>query len=84
MPETPAQIENCLAFRCPQQWSALEPTAAPQIRHCPACQRSVYLCTSDREFLTHAREGRCVAVPLLGLAQLALGAPLAPDDLPQA
>lgn len=60
-----ASIENCWAFRCPQQWAALQLTDDPEVRFCPVCQQSVYLCTSDRDFLERAQQGHCVAVPML-------------------
>jgi len=82
-----ASIENCWAFRCLQQWAALQLTDNPQVRFCPTCQQPVYLCTSDRNFLERAQQGHCVAVPVLPttpagpLLPPALGAPLPPARL---
>jgi len=64
-------IQNCaprFQFRCPKRWDALQPTPHPGVRHCGACDRPVYLSADVEQALSHARQGRCVAL----LAPLAL------------
>jgi len=58
-------IQNCeprFLFRCPKRWDSLRPTQHPGVRHCGACDRPVYLGATVEQALTHARQGRCVAL----------------------
>lgn len=57
-------IENCAQFDfvCPQQWTALAPTAASAVRHCRACARDVQLYASVEDARVGAPPGACVAI----------------------
>jgi uncharacterized protein (TIGR02996 family) len=59
-----ARVEECIkfAFRCPQRWDTLLPTAEESIRHCSECGQDVYYCHSVAEARDHASAGHCVAV----------------------
>ncbi len=59
-----AVIECHFRFTCPRLWSRLERTEAESIRHCPACDRDVYLVLTEESFRAHAAHRHCVAVPL--------------------
>lgn len=71
------KIENCPAafrFQCPKQWENLKVSGRdPAVRHCTACAKPVYYCTTLSEAQDHARQGHCVAVQL--------GVLRYPDDL---
>ena len=58
------QIEGCPAFdfSCPKLWSELAPTDRDGVRHCGACEQSVYYCASIEEAREHAARGACVAL----------------------
>lgn len=51
-------------FKCPTAWHLLTPTASETIRRCPACERDVFLVTSEAELRDRAARGQCVAVPV--------------------
>ena len=57
-----ALIRCEFAFKCPQVWDRLEPTAVDTIRHCLECDRNVHLAVTQAEFRRAADEGLCVAV----------------------
>ncbi len=71
-------VRNCrFAFRCHQQWAALERTPDARVRYCHECAQDVHLCRNDRELRAAVVADRCVAVvapaeyelpPLVGLA----------------
>jgi hypothetical protein len=77
-------VRNCrptIPVPCPKQWEALEETADPYIRHCQACSRHVFFCSTDEQTLEHARAGDCVAreVPNRSeMAHIVLGRPRPP------
>ena len=82
-------ISNCesmFRFRCPMLWRELAPTASADVRHCAACDRDVFLCTTDEEAVEHAKVGHCIArevqvqdrPPLMLLGMPRLG--LKPED----
>jgi len=58
-------VENCpleFRFKCPQRWLSLRPTRDGDIRFCETCRREVFLCRGEDEAVSHAQEGRCVAI----------------------
>lgn len=60
-------IENCdehFAFKCPLKWENLQLTDDHKVRHCDACDKSVYHCNTVDEARDHAVLGECVAVSL--------------------
>jgi uncharacterized protein (TIGR02996 family) len=60
-------IENCdehFAFKCPLKWENLKLTDDHKVRHCDACNKSVYYCDTVVEARGYANEGQCVTVPL--------------------
>lgn len=60
-------LENCrvrFSVSCPMQWEALRGTDVPGVRHCDACDRRVYYCSTVRDLQHHALRGNCVAVDL--------------------
>ena len=57
------RVEKCeFALKCPKHWNDLDVTEDEGIRHCRFCERNVYLCVSQTEFISYANLGRCVAV----------------------
>ena len=44
------------------EWKQLGPTNDPDIRHCDSCNKNVYLCKTQSEFVENGNAGRCVAV----------------------
>jgi hypothetical protein len=65
LPWHEATITNCphsFQFRCPRNWSSLEPTADPLIRHCPVCQGAVHWGENDVVAERLGRQGQCVAL----------------------
>jgi len=83
-------IQNCqveFRNRCSFKWDSLATTADESIRHCSTCERSVFLCTNDKEAIEHARQGDCIAMPMLdgeGLPVVYLGEPQEPQPDPTA
>ncbi len=57
-----AKIECQFSFKCPQVWQLLTPTEQDGVRYCGECQREVFLCSSEEELQTHAKQNHCVAV----------------------
>jgi uncharacterized protein (TIGR02996 family) len=59
-----APIEGCFKFQfqCPRQWEKLKPTDDSFIRHCDACRKKVFYCTSVDHAQRHAARGHCVAI----------------------
>jgi len=62
-------IERCMRspgfdFRCPKDWGSLSLTDREDVRHCGACNKSVYYCTNVPEARGHAARGECVALDL--------------------
>jgi hypothetical protein len=59
-----AKVEYCVefAYRCPQRWDTLLPTADEAVRHCAASPRDVHYCASAREAHNRAEVGECVAL----------------------
>jgi len=55
--------ERLLKVRCPWSWDALGETPDADVRHCPSCDRDVYLCRKPADFVAHGERGRCVAIP---------------------
>lgn len=72
--EERAFIQNCeqrFRFVCPQQWTELEATDDPRVRHCNVCEKRVYYCEAVEEADRLAAEGKCVAwrfdeIPVVG------------------
>jgi hypothetical protein len=60
-----ARITCQFRFKCPQFWDRLQPSAEEEVRHCPECQRDVYLALTEEDFRKHSDEGRCMAVPVV-------------------
>lgn len=60
-----ARISCAFAFKCPKVWNRLQPTSEEGVRHCPACDRDVYLARTEEDFRRYADEGQCVAVRVL-------------------
>ncbi|MCH8041451.1 MAG: hypothetical protein IH977_14075 [Nitrospinae bacterium] len=60
-----ARISCDFSFQCPKTWEYLSPTDNAGIRHCPECNRDVYLALTEEVFRQHASEGLCVAVRVL-------------------
>ncbi|MGH2899699.1 MAG: FHA domain-containing protein [Solirubrobacteraceae bacterium] len=65
-------IEQCedapaFDFRCPKDWGSLAPTDRDDVRHCSACKKHVFYCSSVPEARTHASLGECVALDLRAL-----------------
>ncbi len=58
------EVEHCVefAYRCPQRWDTLTPTADASVRHCPECRQNVYYCRTPLEAYRRARKGQCVAI----------------------
>lgn len=52
-------------FKCPRVWDRLQPTAVQEVRHCPECERDVYLALTEEDLMRHRDKGRCVAVPMV-------------------
>ena len=59
---TEENIRCALAFVCPVQWEAMEPTARADVRLCSHCRSEVYEARSEEELRRLSAEGRCVAV----------------------
>jgi uncharacterized protein (TIGR02996 family) len=62
-----AEIERCapeFAFRCPQDWGALAPTAEPGVRYCSSCTKPVYYAATVAEARERAANRECVALDL--------------------
>jgi hypothetical protein len=59
-----ARIGCRFHFKCPQLWSRLQPTPAESVRHCPECDRDVYLALTEEDFRRHSEDGWCIAVPV--------------------
>ena len=60
-------IENCyykFEFKCPLQWDNLKKTDDSNIRFCNDCSKLVYKCKNKKEFDTHSKLGRCVALKI--------------------
>ena len=58
-------VPNCkLAFECPEDWDAMQPTADVGIRFCNQCDRTVHFCDSDELLRIAVRNGWCVAIPI--------------------
>lgn len=60
-------VEGCRVapeLRCTMDWSALAPTARPDVRSCGACKQAVHYCTTEDEALAQARRGHCVVLDL--------------------
>jgi len=65
-------IEQCedapaFDFRCPKDWGSLAPTDREDVRHCSACKKHVFYCSSVPEARSHASLGECVALDLRAL-----------------
>lgn len=60
-----ARIRCEFRFKCPQVWDRLRKTAVEGVRHCPECNRDVYLALTKEDVREHSDEGRCIAVPVL-------------------
>jgi hypothetical protein len=62
-----AKIWRCanpmMQMVCPIDWDALDPSAAPAVRHCMQCDQDVYLCTTPAQFIELAKRKECVALP---------------------
>ena len=58
------RIDKCLAFafECPKRWDALAPTGRDHVRHCDACAKPVYFCTSVDEARARGARHECVAI----------------------
>jgi uncharacterized protein (TIGR02996 family) len=59
------RLEACrlrFRFQCPARWDKLTPTAAPKVRFCESCRRSVHYCDTIDDARQHATAGECVAV----------------------
>lgn len=62
---TAAEIRNCdvrFRFKCPKQWSNLQPTSTKLIRHCETCNHDVFYCHTKEELNNRAKKGQCVAI----------------------
>jgi hypothetical protein len=60
-----SEINNCpveFSFKCPKTWHSLQVTGEARIRHCSACQSSVYWCDLASEAKKLAKEGKCIAI----------------------
>jgi hypothetical protein len=57
-------IQCKFVFKCPKVWLLLGPTAEATRRHCPACDRDVFLVRTEAELRDHTAAGHCVAVPV--------------------
>ena len=56
-------IKNCeFALKCPRVWERLDVTDKDDERHCPSCEKLVYLCVDDASLARHVGAGHCVAV----------------------
>lgn len=81
-------IRNCAdVFRkvCPLSWDELIATSDASIRHCEKCNRSVFLCDSDEETISHAEAGHCIARAIPADSELPLvylGEPKSPRNPP--
>lgn len=61
-----ARIEcGMFAFRCPEQWGALEQTHDPKKRFCGTCQKDVHLVTNEADLREKAKAKLCVAVVMM-------------------
>lgn len=56
--------ELAMELVCPQRWDALAATARDGVRHCGACKRDVYYCTTVEQAQSLAIRGACVAVDI--------------------
>ncbi|HVF85638.1 MAG TPA: hypothetical protein VM821_06630 [Abditibacteriaceae bacterium] len=62
--KTDTIVVNCdikFRFECPKLWQNLDDTQEPDVKFCDACQREVFLCSSDEETMEHAEQGHCIA-----------------------
>jgi len=74
MPQSPPPLVQCeFKFKYPKVWSALEETGSDGDRQCSACDRSVYLVTTDAELWAHAAQGHCVAVSAVDATRESVG-----------
>lgn len=56
-------IENCnwdFAYKCPKDWSSLEPTADVDVRDCGQCNRKVYRCYTQSQAINLGKQGQCI------------------------
>ena len=83
-----AVVQNCdIKFRmkCPLSWDALGTTDDEATRYYSICERSVFLCTTNEDAVSHARRGECIAVTMIdeeGLPAFTFGEPEEPDPDP--
>lgn len=57
-------IRNCSwGYKCEKTWDSLIATDNIAIRFCDACEKSVYLCITQRELADSVLLNRCVAFP---------------------
>lgn len=57
------RIKNCgrlFRFRCPREWTTLDPTEDPKVRYCGVCKQNVHLCYTKEELQNH--KGECAAL----------------------
>src|SRR5262245_14892750 len=62
--KTEKAVRNCtdpFKFVCPKRWEDLQATGQEGVRHCVACQQSVFYCRTDEETIRHANAGHCIA-----------------------
>jgi hypothetical protein len=56
-------IRNCqVAFKCTQQWDALQATQIDRIRICTDCNKEVYQCNTVRQLKIALMTNACVAM----------------------
>lgn len=57
------EISNCrFAFKCTKTWESLsEIDSSPSVRYCDECETAVHLCTSEKEFVEHAKKNHCIS-----------------------
>lgn len=72
-------ISRCgvrFGFECTKRWDALDRTDRDDVRHCTACDKPVYFCTTVDEAHQHGMRRECIAID----ASLVRGAALTAYD----
>lgn len=65
------KIRNCkLGYRCDKRWDDLIATSHGKIRHCEACDSSVYFCDTPASLADAIMQDMCVAFDLRLLESL--------------
>jgi len=59
------RLRNCAwGYKCEKEWDDLLVTDKDKVRHCDACDQSVYLCESREALSAAVLQNRCVALDI--------------------